>query len=235
MLVGELSFAGGVYSTLAYNSPFGRKFDGLRIDIRSIEVDGDVLLFDNIPLIEGANTSCTCDGKVADFDDCTSPNLVCIAKFDLEPTLRVQWASYFDTKFQTATSTVTLLVNNSLSSPSNITVAVGFDKAFKASNDGEPVSYSTETTTATVFMHGDSDEELEIKDFKLVVEPKAQVPTGTDVRPPQKVVYISVPTEMDSYSIGIVTTLSVVSSAVIYDATYSFALFLILQLIVNQW
>ena len=236
---GEISWPGGVYSQLAYRSPFDRILDDLRADIRSIEVDGDVVSFDDISLNSGANTSCTCDGEVTVIDDCTSPNVVCTVTYELEPTLRVQWAASFDTKFQTATSTLTLFVNNSGSSASNITVAVGFDKAFKASADGEPLSYSTKTTTATVFMHGENDEVLEIKNSKLVVEPElpkaAYNPqAGLVVRPPQKVVFISVPPEMDSYSVGVVSTLSV-SSAVIYDATYSFALFLILQLLVSTW
>ena len=231
---------GGVYSTLAYNSPFGRNLDDLRIDIRSIEVDGDVVLFDDLFLNHNVNVSCTCDGEVTVFDDCASPNIVCSAKYLLEPTLRVQWAASLDTKLQTATSTLTLFVNNSGSSPSNITVAVGFDKAFKASADGKPLSYSTKTKTASVFMHGENDEEQEIKDSKLVVEPEVPQgnnlpPSGVTVRPAQKVVFVSVPTEMDSYSVGIVSTLSVVSSAVIVDATYSFALFLILQLSVSPW
>ena len=236
---GDQSWAGGVYSQLAYRSPFDRILDDLRTDIRSIEVDGDVVLLDDISLNSGVNISCTCDGEVSVFDECTSPNAVCTATYELEPTLRVQWAASFDTKFQTATSTLTLFVNNSASSPSNITVAVGFDKAFKASTGGEPLSYSTKTTTATVFMHGESDEELEIKDSKLVVEPElpktGMSPTaGLVVRPPQKVVFISVPTEMDSYSVGVLSTLSV-SPAVMYDATSSFALFLILQLLVSPW
>ena len=228
---------GGVYSTLAYNSPFGRKLDDLRIDIRSIEIDGDVVLFDDLFLNHNVNVSCTCDGEVTVFDDCTSPNVVCSATYLLEPTLRVQWAASFDTKFQTATSTLTLFVNNSASSPSNITVAVGFDKTFKASTDGEPLSYTTKTKTASVFMHGENDEEQEIKDSKLVVEPEVPQlpPSGVTVRPAQTVVFVSVPTEMDSYSVGIVSTLSVVSSAVTYDATYSLALFLILQVLVSPW
>jgi hypothetical protein len=236
---GDQSWGGGVYSQLAYRSPFERTLDDLRTDIRSIEVDGDVVLFDNVFLNHNVNISCTCDGEVTVFDECTSPNAVCTATYELEPTLRVEWAASFDTKFQTATSKLTLFVNISGTSPSNITVALGFDKAFKSSSDGEPLSYSTKTTTAIVFMHGESDEELEIKDAKLVVEPD-QPKTGFSpyaglvVRPPQKVVFISVPTEMDSYSVGVVSTLSV-SSAVIYDATCSFALFLILQLLVNPW
>ena len=230
---------GGVYSTLAYNSPFGRSLDDLRIDIRSIEVDGDVVVFDDLFLNHNVNVSCTCDGEVTVFDDCTSPNVVCSATYLLEPTLRVQWAASLDTSFQTATSTLTLFVNNSASSPSNITVAVGFDKAFKASTDGEPLSYSTETQTVSVFMHGENDEELQIKNSKLVVEPEppqsnSRSPPGVTIRPAQKVVYISVPTEMDSYSVGLVSTLSV-SSAVIFDATYSLVLFLILQLFASPW
>jgi hypothetical protein len=232
----KVIYPGGVYSTLAYNSPFGRDLDELRIDIRSIEVDGDVVLFDDFFLNENVNVSCTCDGEVTVFDDCTSPNVVCSATYLLEPTLRVQWAASFDTKFQTATSKLTLFVNNSGSSPSNITVAVGFDKAFKASTDGEPLSYSTKTKTASVFMHGERDEELEIKDSKLLVEPELpnirSLPDDVEIRPPQKVVFISVPTALDSYSVGIVSTLSV-SSAVIYDATRSFALFLILHVVMN--
>ena len=236
---GAQSFPGGVYSQLAYQSPFDRILDDLRTDIRSIEVDGDVVLFDDILLNDGDNISCSCDGEVTVFDDCTSPNVVCTATYELEPTLRVQWTASFDTKFQTATSKLTLFVNNSGSNSSNITVAVGFDKAFKSLSDGEPLSYSTKTKTATVFMYGESDEELEIKDSKLVVEPELpkvgkNAPSGLIVRPPQNVVFVSVPTEMDSYSVGVVSTLSV-SSAVIYDATYSFALFLILQLLVSTW
>ena len=233
------SFPGGVYSELAYKSPFGRKLDDLRVDIRSIEVDGDLLLLDDKPLIDGANVSCTCDGEVAAFDECTSPNVVCTTTFVLEPTLRVQWAASLDTKFQTATTKLTLFVNNSVSSPLNVTVAVGFDKALKLSADGEPLSYSTKTTTSSIFMQGENDEELEIKDSKLVVEPQRPQgdllpPSNVVIRPPQKVVFISVPTGMDSYSVGIVSTLSV-SSAVIYDATYSFAFFLVLQLAASPW
>jgi hypothetical protein len=233
----EVSHAGGVYATLAYRSPFGRSLDDLRIDIRSIEVDGDVVLFDNTILNQNTNISCTCDGEVANFDDCTSPNVVCTATYELEPTLRVQWAASFDTKFQTATSMISLLVNDSVSSPSNITVGVGFDKAFKPSADGEPLSYSTKSTTATVFMHGENEEEVEIKAFKLVVEPalpQATVtpPSNVEVRPAQKIVYLSVPTGMDSFSVGIVSTLSI-SSSVVYDTTNSFALFLVLQVVVR--
>jgi hypothetical protein len=118
-------------------------------------------------------------------------------------------------------------------------VAVGFDKAFKASADGEPLSYSTKSKTATVFMHGENGEELEIEDSKLIVEPEEPValvvPIGIENRPPQKVVYISVPTEMDSYSVGIVSTYAIVSSAKINVATYSLALFLTFQLMVSQW
>ena len=236
---GDESWGGGIFSQIAYRSPFDRILDDLRADIRSIEVDGDVVLFDDISLNSGANTSCTCDGEVTVIDDCTSPNVVCTTTYELEPTLRVQWAASFDTKLQTATSTLTLFVNTSASSLSNITVGVGFDKALKSSADGEPLSYSTKTTTATVFMHDENDEELQIQNSKLVVEPELPKTTmsphaGLVVRPPQKVVFVSVPIEMDSYSVGIVSTLSV-SSAVIYDATYSFALFLILQLFVSTW
>jgi hypothetical protein len=232
----EISHAGGLYTTLAYNSPFGRKLDGVRIDIRSIEVDGDVLLFDDKSLIAGTNISCTCDGEVVVFDECTSPNVICSATFELESTLRVQWAASLDTKFQTATSTITLFVNNSVSSPSNITVAVGFDKTFKALADGEPMSYSAGSTTATVFLHGDNDEELDIKESKLVVEPdlpqsNLRPPARVEVRPAQKVVFISVPTDVDSYSVGIESTISF-SSAVSYNAIYSFVLFAILQVVV---
>ena len=226
---------GGLFTRLELRSPFKRVLDSIRADFRSIQVDGQSFEFEDS--LEQANVSCSCDGDMfEDVGNCTSSDVVCSSKIPAMDFLHFEWTTTFDVVAQLATSELTLFAHHSGSMTRNVNVSIGFDKSLKRNADSKHLAYSTSSTLLSIVMRDEGGQEQEVTQFDIEVEPQPPAaptvaPGGLEIRPPQKKATITIPAEMTSYSISVVTSLSVPSCAVLKDATFSLLLFLVLQLV----